>query len=74
MFGPHGGPQSIVQVFPDEIEQCQAVLESMLPRESYSKEIDSALISIISYPAFAVNDEELIETTRMEIIEHLLGK
>jgi len=45
----------------------------MLPRESYSKEIDAGLLSIISYPAFAVEDAELIHTTRLAIEEKLQG-
>ncbi len=40
---------------PDTIYWCNTILQCMLPRESNSKETDSALLSIISYPAFAVN-------------------
>ncbi len=46
----------------------------MLPRESGSKEIDAALLSIISFPAFAVEDEQLCERTLNEIINKLAGK
>ena len=30
---------------PDEIQKCRAVLQSMLPRESMSKETDAALFT-----------------------------
>jgi phosphorylase kinase alpha/beta subunit len=50
------------------------VLHSSLPRESNSKEIDAALLSVISYPAFALTDMALIERTRNEIIKKLEGK
>lgn len=46
----------------------------MLPRESTSKELDSGLLSIISFPAFAVDDPVLINTTRETIINKLSGK
>jgi hypothetical protein len=46
----------------------------MLPRESSSKELDSGLLSIISFPAFAVDDPQLIQLTREAIISKLQGR
>lgn len=46
----------------------------MLPRESSSKEIDSGLLSVISFPAFAVDDPVLLAITRDYIIDKLEGK
>ncbi|CAL2037114.1 unnamed protein product [Caenorhabditis brenneri] len=69
-----GSRGSVVHVLPDEIEQCSAVLSSMLPRESFSKETDAALLGIISYPAFCVEDPELVAQTRETITTRLLGK
>lgn len=46
----------------------------MLPRESSSKEIDSGLLSVISFPAFAVDDPQLISTTRNTITDKLQGR
>lgn len=69
-----GSRGSVVHVLPDEIEQCSAVLSSMLPRESFSKETDAALLGIISYPAFCVEDPELVLQTRETICTKLLGK
>ncbi|XP_064637053.1 phosphorylase b kinase regulatory subunit alpha, liver isoform-like isoform X3 [Lineus longissimus] len=74
LFGARGGPESVIHVLADEPQQCQAVLQSMLPRESNSKEVDSALLSIISFPAFAVEDEALISVTRDTIIDKLQGR
>jgi phosphorylase kinase alpha/beta subunit len=45
-----------------------------LPRESNSKEIDAALLSVISFPAFAVEDMDLINRTRTDILKKLGGK
>nr|XP_037870704.1 probable phosphorylase b kinase regulatory subunit alpha isoform X2 [Bombyx mori] len=74
LFGARGGPSSVIHVLADEAQKCQAVLQSMLPRESNSKELDSGLLSIISYPAFAVDDPQLIAKTRDAIITKLQGK
>lgn len=43
----------------------------MLPRASTSKEVDASVLSVISYPAFAVEDSELVEITKQEIITKL---
>ena len=37
LFGARGGPASVIHVQADMIAKCQAVLYSMLPRESSSK-------------------------------------
>ncbi|CAH1268104.1 PHKA2 [Branchiostoma lanceolatum] len=74
LFGSRGGPASIIHVMADEISQCKAILESMLPRESKSKEIDASLLSILSYPAFAVEDLDLSNLTKNEIISKLEGR
>ncbi|CDW54470.1 phosphorylase b kinase regulatory [Trichuris trichiura] len=74
LFGTYGSPNSVIHVMTDEIEQCDAVLRSLLPRESYSKETDAGLLSIISYPAFAVGDPAQISTTRVTIVDKLQGK
>lgn len=37
LFGARGGPSSVIHVMADEAQQCQAILQSMLPRESNSK-------------------------------------
>uniref|UniRef100_A0A8C1XZ74 Phosphorylase b kinase regulatory subunit n=1 Tax=Cyprinus carpio TaxID=7962 RepID=A0A8C1XZ74_CYPCA len=58
LFGAKGGPDSVVHVLADDIQHCQSILSSMLPRASTSKEVDAGLLSIISYPAFAVEDME----------------
>lgn len=73
LFGARGGPTSVIHVLADEAQKCQAVLQSMLPRESNSKEVDSSLMAVISFPAFAVDDPLLIKTTRSTIQSKLQG-
>lgn len=46
----------------------------MLPRESNSKEVDGGLLSVITFPAFAVDDPDLIKLTRQTIISKLQGR
>lgn len=74
LFGARGGSASVIHVLADEAHKCQAVLQSMLPRESNSKELDSGLLSIIGFPAFAVDDPQLIASTREAIVTRLQGK
>ncbi|EPQ10577.1 Phosphorylase b kinase regulatory subunit alpha, liver isoform [Myotis brandtii] len=74
LFGAHGGRKSVIHVLPDEVEHCQSILFSMLPRASTSKEIDAGLLSIISFPAFAVEDMNLVNVTKNEIISKLQGR
>ncbi|CAO3620778.1 unnamed protein product [Cunninghamella echinulata] len=74
LFGPRGGPSSVIYVLPDELTRNATTLKSFLPRESNSKEIDGSVLSVIGFPAFAVDDPTLIERTRMEAKEKLEGK
>ncbi|BAZ07125.1 glycoside hydrolase family 15 protein [Calothrix sp. NIES-3974] len=74
LFGVRGSHASVVHVLPDEIARARITLESLLPRESASKEIDAATLSIISYPAFAIEDQELRDRTLNEIVTKLEGR
>lgn len=74
LFGASGGPQSVIHVLSDEVQHCQSILHSLLPRASTSKEIDAGLLSVISYPAFSVEDIELVHITKKEIISKLQGR
>ncbi|XP_037554298.1 LOW QUALITY PROTEIN: probable phosphorylase b kinase regulatory subunit alpha [Dermacentor silvarum] len=74
LFGVRGGPASVIHVLSDETQKCNAVLRSMLPRESNSKEVDAALLTVVGFPAFAVDDPDLIQKTRVTITEKLQGQ
>lgn len=73
LFGADGGQSSVVHVIPDEIARARSTLDYMLPRESGSKEVDAALLSVIGYPAYAIEDPHLVEHTRTTIIDKLSG-
>ncbi|XP_047445631.1 phosphorylase b kinase regulatory subunit alpha, skeletal muscle isoform isoform X4 [Mugil cephalus] len=74
LFGAKGGPGSVVHALADDIQHCQSILTSMLPRASISKEVDAGVLSIISYPAFAVEDMSIVNKTKEEIISKLQGR
>lgn len=74
LFGAHGGQSSVIHVAPDNIAQADLTLRSMLPRESNTKEIDAALLSIIGYPAYAVSGSGLVRRVRSEILGKLEGR
>ncbi|XP_061103504.1 phosphorylase b kinase regulatory subunit alpha, skeletal muscle isoform-like [Conger conger] len=74
LFGAEGGPESVVHALADDVQHCQSILNSMLPRASNSKEVDAGILSIISYPAFAVEDIDIVNITKEEIISKLQGR
>ncbi len=74
LFGVRGSQASVIHVLPDEIARSRITLKSLLPRESSSKETDAALLSVIGFPAFAIEDAQLIERTRNNIIKKLEGR
>lgn len=73
LFGIDGSQASVVHVLPDEIARTRITLESLLPRESASKEVDAAVLAVIGFPAFAVDNPALVERTRQKIIDKLQG-
>lgn len=66
--------RGVIHVVPDEIARCRTTLENLLPRESLSKEVDAACLSVIGYPAFAVEKKSLVNTTRKHILDKLAGR
>ncbi len=72
-FGQEGGIDSIIHAIPDEIARARITLETALPSESLSKEVDAATLSVIGFPAFAVEDEEIVNHTLEEVIGKLSG-
>ena len=73
LFGVRGSQASVLHVLADEIARSRITLESLLPWESSSKEVDSALLSIVGFPAFAVEDAGLAQQTRDRVIDQLMG-
>lgn len=73
-FEPLPGVAPPVLVVTDDIASARNTLEALLPRESESKETDAALLSVVGYPAFAVDDGALAARTRKVILDKLHGR
>lgn len=73
LFGKDASPRAVIHSVPDAISHARNTLAGLLPRESLSKETDSALLSIIGFPAFAVGDKNLASKTRDDILAKLGG-
>lgn len=73
LFGNETGQRSRIHVVLNDISSSRHTLRGLLPKESNSKETDAALLSIIGFPAYAVEDEELVERTREKILKKLCG-
>lgn len=73
LFGNKSSNEAVIHVVPSDIARSRFTLEGLLPRESNSKETDAALLSIIGYPAYAIEDEQLVKYTRDKIIKKLAG-
>lgn len=74
LFGKDGGSSSVIHVISDDIARTRITLESLLPRESMSKEVDAAVLSVTGFPAFAVDNPALRDYTQNLIIEKLQGR
>ncbi|MBU4110031.1 glycoside hydrolase family 15 protein, partial [bacterium] len=73
LFGNVISNEAVIHVVANDIARSRFTLHSLLPRESNSKETDAALLSIIGYPAYAVEDETILKCTRDKIIKKLAG-
>ena len=74
LYGPEGDGQARLWVPPDALVRLRRALDGLLPRESASKEVDSACLTVIGYPAWAVESEELRERTLQGIRRQLGGR
>ncbi|CAA6801026.1 MAG: Phosphorylase kinase alpha subunit [uncultured Thiotrichaceae bacterium] len=74
LFGNVASQQATIHVVPSDIIRSRHTLEGLLPRESNSKETDAALLSVIGYPAYAIEDKALADKTRGKIISKLAGE
>ena len=74
LFGKDGGQASIIHVISDDIARTRITLEALLPRESISKAVDSAVLSITGFPAFSVDNQNLRAKTETLICKKLEGR
>lgn len=74
LFGEKGASWSVVYVDIDAHNRNRSIFETMLPRESSSKGVDSSLFPTLSFPAFASHEERLVELSKSNVINRLRGK
>jgi len=74
LFGGDGDDTTRIRVLADDIARTETTLLTLLPRESGSKEVDGALLSIIGFPAFAVRDPDLVREVEHAVITKLSGR
>ena len=73
LYGPHGDGTCRVIIPQGAIVRLRRALVGLLPRESASKEADSACLSVVGYPAWAVEDSDLVDRTLRRIRRELGG-
>ncbi|XP_063877838.1 probable phosphorylase b kinase regulatory subunit beta isoform X5 [Scylla paramamosain] len=74
LFGEKGASWSVIFVDIDAHNRNRSIFETLLPRESSSKNVDVSLLCAISFPAFATHDQMLYSKTRNQIVSLLEGK
>jgi len=73
LFGVHGDGSLQAQVPQGAVVRLRRALQGLLPRESASKEADSACLTVVGYPAWAVEDPQLVQRTCERIRRELGG-
>ncbi|KAG5879244.1 hypothetical protein JTB14_017097 [Gonioctena quinquepunctata] len=73
LFGEKGASWSVVYVDIDAHNRNRSIFETLLPRESCSKDVDSSLLLTISFPAFSTHEESLYQETKQNIVGCLKG-
>ncbi|CAF4607882.1 unnamed protein product [Rotaria socialis] len=73
LYGDQGANWSVVYVDVDAHNRNRTTLDTLLPRESASKNTDAALLLTISWPTFAIHDSTLVQTTTRKCIRKLRG-
>ena len=74
LFGGKGANWSIIYSDIDAHSRNRSIFETLLPRESRSKNTDSYLLATISWPCFATSDQALYSSTKSKILRKLRGK
>ncbi|XP_022918689.1 probable phosphorylase b kinase regulatory subunit beta isoform X2 [Onthophagus taurus] len=73
LFGEKGASWSVVYVDIDAHNRNRSIFETLCPRESSSKSVDSALLPTISFPAFATHEDVLYKECKHNIVKELKG-
>jgi phosphorylase kinase alpha/beta subunit len=71
LFGEKGASWSVIYVDIDAHSRNRSIFETLLPRESSSKNTDASLLPTISWPCFATHDHLLYGNTKTKLIKRL---
>ena len=71
LFGEEGPRDCIIHVDPDAQYRNHVILDTLLPKESSSKQTDASLLCITGFPAFAIKDISLVEETERRMKQSL---
>ncbi|GAB6026744.1 hypothetical protein CHUAL_013250 [Chamberlinius hualienensis] len=74
LFGDKGAAWSVIYADIDAHNRNRSIFETLLPRESSSKNTDSSLLPCISFPCFATHDGYLYATTKNKMVRKLKGE
>ncbi|CAG7786316.1 unnamed protein product [Allacma fusca] len=74
LFGDKGSSWSVIYVDIDAHNRNRSIFETLLPRESSSKNTDASLLPTISFPAFGTHDEVLYSKTKDKVVRKLKGE
>ncbi|VDM37266.1 unnamed protein product [Toxocara canis] len=74
LYGASGTSASVIYVDIDGHNRNRTTFETILPRESNSKNTDAALLVAVGWPAFGTHDPQLFEKTVNKCVRRLEGK
>lgn len=74
LYGSTGTSASVIYVDIDGHNRNRTTFETILPRESNSKNTDASLLLTVGWPAFATHDEALFEKTLKKCVRRLEGR
>jgi len=74
LFGEKQGNYSVIYADIDAHNRNRSIFETLLPRESNTKNTDASLLCTISYPAFATHDQNIYTRTKNRIVRELDGQ
>ncbi|XP_041375340.1 phosphorylase b kinase regulatory subunit beta-like isoform X2 [Gigantopelta aegis] len=74
LFGEQGAAWSVIYVDVDAHNRNRTIFESILPRESNSKNTDASLLPTVSWPTFAIHEKDTKERTIHKVLRKLEGK
>ncbi|XKL60608.1 hypothetical protein PGB90_007665 [Kerria lacca] len=74
LFGEKGASWSVIYVDIDAHNRNRSIFETLLPRESCSKDVDASLLPTMSFPAFSSQEKILCQITISNVVRKLKGR